>query len=111
MCVHCKHIFHPTACASNHKSILYVAAVGNSPVMKQRCGSATCPGLADITLMYRAVCSPHRDSIMEPNSGACSGRDGGVRVLSYGPSGVAHKHSVYLILVSRLQEETHFSLP
>lgn len=81
--------------------------IGNSPIMKHWSGSATIPGLADKTLMYRALCSPCWDSIRLPNSRACLEWDGGVRALSYGPSGAASLHSVCLILVSQLQGEAH----
>lgn len=75
--------------------------------MKQWSDSGSIRGLADKTLMYRALCSLCWDSIRLPNSGACPEWDGGVRALSYGPSGVASLHSVCLILVSQLQGEAH----
>lgn len=93
------------ACAHTH--ILYVASTGNSDIMKHWSGSVTVPGLADKTLMYRALCSLCRDSIRLPNSGACMEWDGGVRALSYGPSGAASFHSVCLMLVSQPQGEAH----
>lgn len=90
-----------------HTHILYVASTGNSDIMKHWSGSVTVPGLADKTLMYRALCSLCWDSIRLPNSGACMEWDGGVRALSYGPSGAASFHSVCLMLVSQPQGEAH----
>lgn len=75
--------------------------------MKQWSDSDTVPGLADKTLMYRALCSLCWDSIRLCNSRACPEWDGGVRALSYGPSGAASLHSVCLILVSQLQGVAH----
>lgn len=88
-----------------HTSILHVA--GHSPIMKQWGSSATIPGVADKTRTYRAVCSLYWDSIRLPNSRACLEWDGGVRALSYGPSGAASLHSVCLILVSQPQGEAY----
>lgn len=99
-CVHLPHTHARTF-------ILHVAGIGNSPIMKHWSGSATIPGLADKSLMYRALCSLCWDSIRLPNSRACLEWDGGVRALSYGPSGAASLHSVCLILVSQLQGEAH----
>lgn len=122
MCVYVsKHLFHCSPCGIHkslslscscalphmhaHTSIVHVAGIGNNPIMKQWSSSDTIPGLADKSLMYRALCSLCWDSIRLPNSRACLEWDGGVRALSYGPSGAASLHSVCLILVSQPQGE------
>ena len=99
----------PACVPSTHACphIQYVAGIGNSPIIRQWSGAATIAGLADKTLMYRALCSLCWDSIRLPNSRACLQWDGGVRALSYGPSGAASLHSVCLILVSQPQGEAH----
>lgn len=105
----CKHLlFHCTPqMLPPHIYAVWGWYIGNGPIMKHWSGSATIPGLADKSLMYRAFCSPCWDSIRLPNSRACLEWDGGVRALSYGPSGAASLHSVCLILVSQLQGEAH----
>lgn len=69
------------ACMHTHLNWL----VGNSTIIRQWSGSATIPGPADKTLMYRALCSLCWDSIRLPNSRARLEWGGGVRALSYGP--------------------------
>lgn len=90
-----------------HTSILHVGGAGNSPIMRHWSDSTAIPGLADKTLTYRTLCYLCWDSIRLPNSRACTEWVGGVRALSYGPSGAASLHSVCLMLVSQLRGEAH----